>query len=67
MLERKLCINTSWCKGCGICATFCPKKVLEIKNGKVVIVNQDCIFCKTCESLCPDYAIYVNETEKDNE
>ena len=23
-------INRDWCKGCGICVHFCPKKVLEL-------------------------------------
>ncbi|MCG2757228.1 MAG: 4Fe-4S binding protein, partial [Desulfobacteraceae bacterium] len=31
MVEPKLkehVINRNWCKGCGICVYFCPKKVL---------------------------------------
>ena len=26
----KIEINRKWCKGCGICAAFCPKKVLGL-------------------------------------
>jgi len=59
--NKKLVINTTWCKGCGICAAFCPKKVLEVK-AKVKIVNlDDCIYCGQCEMRCPDYAIYLEE------
>ena len=32
--QRKLVIEPAWCKGCGICAAFCPKQVLEIVNEK---------------------------------
>ena len=61
----RLDINKAWCKGCGICAAFCPKNVLEIKNGKVSIVNEDaCVKCRMCEYRCPDFAIYVKEDEK---
>lgn len=49
-----------WCKGCGICVTFCPKKVLEIKDDKVAIKDlKACIQCGQCELRCPDYAIYL--------
>ena len=35
--REKLVIETGWCKGCGICAAFCPGQVLEILNEKVVV------------------------------
>ena len=64
---KHLEINTNWCKGCGICAAFCPKNVLAV-NTKVFIADDEaCIFCGTCESLCPDYAIYIREEGQDND
>lgn len=58
--KNSLTINTSWCKGCGICVAFCPKKVLKLENEKVVAVNiEDCISCGLCELRCPDNAIYL--------
>lgn len=58
---KELVINRDWCKGCGICVAFCPKKVLELdKEDKSVAVRpEDCICCKLCEIRCPDLAIEV--------
>ena len=61
-MNKKLVINAAWCKGCGICVAFCPKKALEIKNEKVVQTNAEaCAKCGLCELRCPDYAIFVEE------
>ena len=58
--EKSLTIDKNWCKGCGICVAFCPKNVLEIKEGKSNIKDMDaCIFCGQCEQRCPDFAIYL--------
>ncbi len=55
-------IREKWCKGCGICVAYCPKKVLELKDGKVVAARaEDCIGCHACELRCPDFAIEIHE------
>ncbi len=65
VLKRHV-IQREWCKGCGICVHFCPKKVLELdESEKVVVVRAgDCVGCKLCELRCPDLAIEV-ETEEE--
>lgn len=69
----KVHIITERCKECGYCWTYCPKDVLEeseefntngyhptrVKGGK----GDDCVACKMCESVCPDFAIYVDEVK----
>jgi 2-oxoglutarate ferredoxin oxidoreductase subunit delta len=54
-------ITREWCKGCGICVAFCPKKVLELddKDKAVAVRLEDCIACRLCELRCPDLAIEV--------
>ena len=65
-MEDKVITKQDWCKGCGICVAFCPKKVLGLKNGKVYIIdNEKCIECGACELRCPDFAIYIRG--EDNE
>ena len=66
-MGKKLEVNLAWCKGCGICAAFCPKQILKIKGGKVQIVDAEaCLKCGLCESLCPDFAIYLAKEEEMN-
>lgn len=62
--NKKLVIDTEWCKGCGICAAFCPKKVLEVKSKVKIVDPEACIFCGQCEMRCPDYAIYLEDIDQ---
>ena len=58
-------IFRDWCKSCGICIAFCPKKVIgRDENGAPVILRpDDCIGCRFCELHCPDFAITVTERD----
>ncbi len=66
-------IDKERCKGCGLCITVCPKKVLEISD-QVNIKGyfpayqaqaENCICCSVCCMMCPDVAITITETVED--
>lgn len=60
-------IDSEKCKGCGICISVCPKKVLgfdkDTINGKgyspAAQLLQGCIGCAACAKMCPDTVIIV--------
>ncbi|MDA8228843.1 MAG: 4Fe-4S binding protein [Desulfitobacterium hafniense] len=64
--NTRVIVSEDWCKKCGICIAFCPKKVLASDElGRVLVVKpEECIACKICERLCPDFAINI-EVSKD--
>lgn len=55
------------CKGCGFCVEYCPQKVLELsdefnKKGyhpPVVKNEEDCLYCQLCETICPEFSLFV--------
>ncbi len=65
---KRLEVNRDWCKGCGICVSFCPKMVLELdlKDVAVSVRPDNCICCKLCELRCPDLAVEVLIEEEDS-
>ena len=68
-------VDTSKCKGCGMCAAACPKGLIEVvradKTYAVRCSNKDkgpavkkvcsagCLGCKICEKQCEHEAIHV--------
>ena len=61
MGRNRVVVYPDWCKGCGICAAFCPKKVFAVgQDGKARVVNEEaCVNCGFCEPHCPDFAVLV--------
>ena len=58
-MEELVSVNREWCKGCGICAAFCPKRTLELnREGKAFQARpEDCVHCGMCALYCPDLAV----------
>lgn len=63
-------VNEDKCKGCGLCVSVCPKKILALeterlnKKGYSPMVCTDrslCIGCAMCAIMCPDVAITVEK------
>lgn len=69
----KIHIDEKLCKGCYYCIEMCPKNVLgksnELSMKGYIIARverpEDCILCRTCERICPDFAISVDDTKND--
>lgn len=56
--KRQLMIH-DWCEACGSCVKACGSGALSLKDGKVLINQQRCIFCGYCGAACPQFAIKV--------
>ncbi len=61
-------VNKERCKGCNLCVTACPVKVLALHEKEVndkgyhyaYMKNPDsCIGCASCGYVCPDGCITV--------
>ncbi len=63
--KYEIAIYNAWCKRCGICKEFCPKKVLDFdETGAMAVISPDeCIGCRHCELRCPDFAIEIKDME----
>ena len=74
-MAYKHIIDNDRCKGCGLCVTICPKKVLEMSEevnsmGYFPVYQarpDDCVFCTTCCIMCPDVAITIIKVVEETE
>ena len=63
----RISIQADKCKGCLLCISFCPKKLIELDdqlNAKGVRPVEfkegaECIACCQCAIICPDCCIEV--------
>lgn len=44
------------CKNCYKCVRYCPVKAIAVRNHLAQIVEEDCILCGTCVTVCPQHA-----------
>ncbi len=73
MSKGYLKLNMDKCKGCELCVSVCPKKILRIHDKEVnqmgyhpisVSHMELCIGCANCAMICPDGAISVYLEER---
>ncbi len=57
--EKRSIMIHDWCEACGRCVKACGSGALSIKDGKVAIDQQRCVFCGYCGAACPQFAIKV--------
>jgi len=64
----KFNVNFERCKGCEVCISACPKKILQMQRTKInksgyhtVECSDDsaCTSCALCATMCPDCAITI--------
>ncbi len=68
MATGRVTFRQDRCKGCGLCVSVCPKKIIfldeNITNRKgyhpATVEEMDkCIGCANCARMCPDSIIAV--------
>ncbi|MFW6137329.1 MAG: 4Fe-4S dicluster domain-containing protein [Candidatus Aminicenantaceae bacterium] len=67
-------IEIDRCKGCGFCVEYCPRDVLEMSeefnvkgyHPPLVKNESDCCYCQLCETICPEFAIFVTVKKEDD-
>ena len=66
----KVIFQEDRCKGCNLCVSVCPKKIITLSTGTInakghhpaqVIKQEDCIACAFCATICPDAVIRVEK------
>ena len=64
--KGKLYIDNSQCQSCGVCVKNCPTDALSILNDNIKFNEENCIYCRHCECLCPVNAIKIDFEDEIN-
>ena len=62
------------CKGCEYCVEYCPLDVLRMStrfnlkgyHPPEIAEKEACVACHLCETMCPEFAIFVTEDNGNN-
>jgi 2-oxoglutarate ferredoxin oxidoreductase subunit delta len=74
MAQGEIAIDEEYCKGCGLCAEFCPRECIVMSPDQfnnrgvlmpVVAQPDECTGCTICGFMCPDAAITVYRLGKE--
>ena len=68
----RVLFNKDKCKGCELCVSFCPKKILAMDEGvnnkgyhpAGITDESACVGCRSCATMCPDCCISIYELEE---
>ena len=52
------------CTGCGKCAADCPRKAIEMKNGRPETSREKCMNCYRCVHHCPARALSLSRKKR---
>ncbi len=67
-VRGKVTFQEELCKGCGLCVSVCPQKIITLDNSRInakgyhpaTVTDMDmCIGCASCALMCPDVVITV--------
>lgn len=73
-MKPEVIFNLNRCKGCGLCVSVCPRKILKVDTSvtnikgyhpSVISDQSQCIACGSCARVCPDSVITVLKHEED--
>ncbi|ABR50380.1 4Fe-4S ferredoxin, iron-sulfur binding domain protein [Alkaliphilus metalliredigens QYMF] len=71
--KGKVTFDENRCKGCELCVTACPVKIVVMNKSKInskgyhpatVDEMDKCIACANCATICPDSVIGVEKLDK---
>ncbi len=66
----KVTFQKDLCKGCGLCITACPKKIIALSKDEInqkghhqaeITDQEKWIGCAFCATMCPDCVITVEK------